>query len=395
MDELDRKLFDALSEKVEIPIRCEYVIRNALKNQSTKSKIPIKNIILTVARICGVIFLTSGIVFASTKIYENVWKEPKTYDWRNKVTEEEKKNCISEEEVEKIGNEYLKKIGFDDQEIIKLKLQKEIGSNDNIWSLTSEKVLINIDAMTGKIKYVYISSTEYRKPENYGITREEARITAKELLEKYKPEDMEGEYELVSLKRNSEIDKNAYIWYADFYRKYGDLLNENEHINIGWVPTVNGLYSLDIQNDKYEENEEKITKEEAIKIATEKDLSITKNRKIKNIKAEIKIKQMNEQVFLRENFAEEYENGTLYFYYEKTGENMYTLKKDAIFYETEGRVRKVWVVVIEYEKREKGKLPLYSYYIDSTTGEIIGGKMGDALENEKTLKNDPNNVIEK
>ena len=29
MDELDKKLFSDLSEQVEIPIRCEYIIKNA------------------------------------------------------------------------------------------------------------------------------------------------------------------------------------------------------------------------------------------------------------------------------------------------------------------------------------------------------------------------------
>ena len=82
-------------------------------------------------------------------------------------------------------------------------------------------------------------------------------------------------------------------------------------------------------------------------------------------------------------------------YMEKIDENIWQLKEDAVFYETEERVRKVWVVVIEYEIRERGKLPLYSYYIDSTTGEIIGGEMGDVLETERTIRNDPNNVIEK
>ena len=72
MDELDKKLFNDLSEKVEIPIRCEYIIKNALKNGNNKSKNILKNIILIVARTCGIIFLTSGIVFASAKIYKNV-----------------------------------------------------------------------------------------------------------------------------------------------------------------------------------------------------------------------------------------------------------------------------------------------------------------------------------
>lgn len=396
MDRLDRNIKNILTKEIDKPQSYHNAIKYALNNkQKNKANIIYKefNFAKVTITACATIILTTGIVFATKQIYENIWKEPKKYSPQQGISEEEKKNCISEEQATKIGNDYLNKIGFNDQNIINLNLQKELRSNDNVWSLSSEKVLIDIDANTGKIKRVYISSTEYERTKNYGITREEARITAKELLEKYRPEYMEGEYELVSLKRNSEIDKNAYIWYADFYRKYGDLLNENEHINIGWIPTINGLYSLDIQNDKYEENEEKITKDEAINIATLKDSEITKNRKIKNVKAEIRIKKMNEQVFLREKFAEEYENdGTLNFNYEKTDENMWQLKKDAVFYETEGRVRKVWVVVIEYEE---GKIPLYSYFVDSTTGEIIGGATWNLLESEKTIRNDPNNVIEK
>lgn len=346
-----------------------------------------------VATIIATIGIMSGLVYATANIYEKIWKEPKEYRINQEVTEEEKQKCITKEEAQKIGEIYLEKIGFGEQPITRMELEKDTRLNDNIWMLYTKSVRIKIDAITGKIKYVYIPSTEYKKPENYGITREEARIKAKELLEKYRPNEMSGEYELVSLKRNSEYDKNAYIWYADFYKKYDNLVNENEHINIGWVPTVDGLYSLDIQNDKYENNEEKITKEEAIKIATEKDSLITENRKIKTTNAQIRIKKMNEQVYLRENFTEEYEKGTLN--YEKTSENGWQMKKDAIFYETEGRVRKVWVVVIEYEKQEKGKSPLFTYYIDTTTGEIIGGTTGDTFRTENTIRNDPHNVIEK
>ena len=34
MDELDKKLFNDLSEKVEIPVRCEYVIKNVFINDN-------------------------------------------------------------------------------------------------------------------------------------------------------------------------------------------------------------------------------------------------------------------------------------------------------------------------------------------------------------------------
>ena len=80
---------------------------------------------------------------------------------------------------------------------------------------------------------------------------------------------------------------------------------------------------------------------------------------------------------------------------EKIGENTYKLKDDAVMYKTEERVRKVWCVVIYYNTDEKMPQSAYTYYVDSTTGEIIGGNIWDEFANEDTLRNDPNNVIEK
>ena len=37
----------------------------------------------------------------------------------------------------------------------------------------------------------------------------------------------------------------------------------------------------------------------------------------------------------------------------------------------------------------------YTYYVDATTGEIIGGSHYDELINEKILLEDENNLIEK
>ena len=219
------------------------------------------------------------------------------------------------------------------------------------------------------------------------------KIDAWELLEKYRPEDDQGEYEMVTLRRNMETDEGSYIWYADFHKKYGDLLNEEEAIFIGWVPTINGLYTLNLKQNGYENNEEKLTKEDAIKIAKQKDNIIETAKTIKNTKAELRIQKMNENVYLRENFKDEYEKGTLNL--EKTGENTYTLKKDAVFYETEERVRKVWCVVIEYDVPEGTTMSSFTYYIDATTGEIIGGQRGDSLWSEQMTKEDEYNFIEK
>lgn len=356
-------------------------------------KMPGKNLTKLVATFVLAMGVTTGLVYATTVAYEKIWKEPEAYKIDKQVTEEEKAQCISEEEAEKIGNSYLQKIGLTSETIQSLGLTKEYFSQENVWNMGSQKATLRIDGKTGKIKSVNIPSWKYKIPYNYGITREEARIVAKELLEKYRPENDNGEYELISLKRNSEDDKKAYIWYADFYKKYGDLINPEESIRIGWIPTINGLYSLNISNDIYENNEEKISKDEAIKIAIDKDKQIENSKNIKETVAKIRIRQMNENIYLRENFKEEYENGTLNL--EKTGKNTYKIKDNATFYKTEERVRKVWCVVIHYDMDPQYVRATYTYYIDSTTGEIIGGQIGDDFYAEDGLRDDPNNVIEK
>ena len=61
--------------------------------------------------------------------------------------------------------------------------------------------------------------------------------------------------------------------------------------------------------------------------------------------------------------------------------------RESITYKTDGRIRKVWVVVFEYsdegtdivDKVTKGQ---YSYFVDATTGEIIGGETRDSLRYE-------------
>lgn len=353
---------------------------------------PKRNLPKLVATFVLTTTVTGGLVYATgNTIYDKIWKQPESYNITQNVTDEEKAKCISEEEAENIGNSYLKKIGLNDEIIQNLGLTKEFLSNENVWNMSSQKATITIDGETGKIKSVNIPTWEYKIPYNYGITREEARNVAKELLQKYKPEDDKGEYELISLKRNNEKDEEAYIWYADFYKRYGDLINPEERISIGWVPTINGLYSLNIESNTYEDNEQKISKEDAIKIVTEKEKQIEQNKTIKDTRAEIRIKQMNENVYLRENFKEEYENGTLNM--EKTGENTYKLKDDAVMYKTEERVRKVWCVVVIYNLDEPYQG--YTYYVDSTTGEIIGGQLGNDFYSENGLREDPNNVIEK
>ena len=356
-----------------------------------------KGIFKTIATATAGVVLSTGVVFAGTKVYENIekiWKTPETYEFTNELSEEDMKNAISEEEARKKASEYLQKIGLEN-EISGLTLMKDAWENKVIWDIGFKNGTMKMNSQ-GKFEYLNIPSYTYTIPKNYGITREQARIVAKELLSKYNPNNNDNEYELVSLKRNGNTDEEAYIWYADFYKKYENSLNMYEKISIGWIPTINGLYSLSIENSKYENNEQIISKEEAIKIAKEKDEKIETRHKISSEEAEIGIDKMNTDVIYREKDIEEYDKGTINF---KPGENgKMILKDDAVFYKVENRVRKVWEVTLyyDYTKYEDNGPERYVYFIDSTTGEVIGGnRWSGAKKQIQDLISDPYNVIEK
>ena len=366
----------------EIYLRKEEVANTKKKDEFYNitfkdSKYKVLKIAATFVMVLGVTF---GTIYAGKEAYQNIWQDPKKYSYSvsQDLSDEEKQECISEEEANELGNKYLKQVGLEDEKILNQNLSKEFLSDKNEWGMSSKIATMTIDAKTGDLKTIQVPTWNYKIPYNYGISREEAKEVAYQLFDKIKEDNIEGDYELVTLRRNMETDEASYIWYAEFQRKYGDLINPNESVFIGWVPTINGIYQIKIQRDKFENNEIVKTKEEAIEIAKEKDRKVAPERTIKNIDADIRIEKMNAEVYLRENKKEDYENGKI-------------LKEDGV-YKTEERVRRVWLVNIEYEKQED-KMDSFTYFVDTTTGEIIGGAMYDPRDSEETIKNDPNNLI--
>ena len=383
---MDKKIMNNILSKSRMKIAaCEFEKENIKKTN--------KNIPKLVATFVITTTVTGGLVYATgNAIYEKIWKQPEKYEFSYEVTEKDKENAISEEEARKKAEEYLRKIGLED-EISGLGLMKSWRGNDVIWDIGFTKGTMQMDSK-GNFQSLNIPSYNYKIPYNYGITREEARRTAKELLLKYNPNNNSDEYELVSLKRNMENDEASYIWYADFYKKYGDLYNQYEKISIGWVPTINGLYSLSIENSKYENNEQKISKEDAIKIATEKDKKIETRYNIASTEAEIGIDKMNADVVYREKDIENYNKGTINYECDENG--TYKIKEDAEFYKVENRVRKVWEVTIYYDYYKYDYPERYVYYVDATTGEIIGGsRWNGSNEQVAQLMEDQYNLIEK
>ena len=380
MRNLEEFLYKFKDDEQVIP----HSFTNKIKNFSPKSKesrniimkINKANIIKKIIGIISTLALTSSVVIAGNKVYENVWKEPKSYKITNDITEEEINESISEEDAKKIVMDFFRENGIE-KDVKDLELVKDTIQDEVIWDISFNDGTITLDSK-GNISYLNIPTWNYKIPKKYAITKYEARKVARELLEKYNPNNNSDEYELVTLHANGD-ESSAYIWYADFYKKYGDLINKYESISIGWIPTINGLYSLGFENSKYENNEQLITKEKAIEIATEKDKQIDSEKEIKECNAEIRIEKMNTNMYEREKDKD---------FYKK---QLYLNNEGDTRYKTEERVRKVWVVVIKYNTNE---LPYeVSYYVDATTGEIIGGQMFNYFFNEEIQKNDENNLV--
>lgn len=397
MDELDRKLFNDLSEQVEVPIRCEYVIKNALKNGKNKSKNTIKNIILIIARACGVIFITSGIVFASAKIYENVWKEPEKVDsfygdnyeynenelygiGHSKDIDISKQNAITKEEAKIKFEEILKKFGYESEKIISIELADNPSDDSLFYRATTEnKFMLDIDAKDPR-NFKIFTDIAYKDIDNYRGTQEEVEKVVQEICRKYgydlsKYSHKEVSFNISQSAFESKLQKHiitedspedANIWRVKYNKEYNGVVNNYEEVTIGIIPEINELYYFIYTNKAPENTDIVIDKEKAKEIAIEKEKQLNIGYNIKNISVELDIVKMNGYAYLRENEFEHY-------YESRTTEN-YPLDK-LKYYRVEDKVRQVWRVKLEFEQTDNSKYKedSFTYFIDTATGEIVGG----------------------
>ena len=382
MDELDKKLFKDLSEKVEIPIKCEYIIKNAFNNKRKHCK-SMKNIMLIAIKVCGVIFLTTGVVLASTKVYESIWKNPKKVENffdenSNKVTENintNELNAISKDEAITKFYDILNKFGYNDEVIESIELFDN-PADDGLYyrAITKNKFQLDIDAKDTK-NFKIVTNILYKDIDNYRGTQQEAEDEVERICKKYgydlsKYNHKEVDFEMPTSAYNRNIsEKNpnyANRWNIKYNKEYNGIINKYEEINIEIIPEINEL-SYFIYTDRTPENTEIIINEQEAKniaVAEEKKLNIGYD--INNVTAQLDIVGMNGYAYLREHDFEKY-------YESRTTEN-YPLE-DLLYYQVEDRIRQVWLVKLDFEttKDSKYKEENFTYFIDTETGEIIGG----------------------
>lgn len=372
MDEIDKKLYNDLNLKIDIPDKLETIIKQGLNKrppQYSISKIAIG--------ICTFLATTVGVVYAGTIIYDKIWKEPEKvvgfyFEERSKqntISNEENKSIMSEEEARKKTEEILEKFGYKDEKIQSIQLQNNSADYELHWIIQTENnIHISFEASKAKSFNISINNILYEDIENYRTTEKNAEETARSLCSKYGYNL--NEYSYVKTTSNMNSEEDSYIWNVEFYKEYDGIVNRYEGIGVSFIPQINKLYGFSVNDKKFENNPVEITEEQAKEIALKEEKNVPVKYEINNIDIKLKIIEMNGIAYLRVNDYDQLHKQTASINYPS---------EEWTYYRTDNRVRKAWVVKFNYNIPNKsGEFynindRQFSYYIDATTGEIIGG----------------------
>lgn len=372
MDEIDKKLYNDLNLKIDIPDKLETIIKQGLNKRPPHYSISKIAIV-----ICTFLATTAGIVYAGTIIYDKIWKEPEKVvgfyseerSKQNTISNEESKSAMSEEEARKKTEEILEKFGYKDEKIQSIQLQNNPDDYESSWYIQTENnIHISFEASNGKSFNISINNVLYENIENYRTTEKNAEETARSLCSKYGYNL--NEYSYVKTTSNMNSEKDSYIWNVEFYKEYDGIVNRYEGIGVSFIPQINKLYGFSVNDKKFENNPVEITEEQAKEIALKEEKNVPVKYEINNIDIKLKIIEMNGIAYLRVNDYDQLHKQTSSIDYPS---------EEWTYYRTDNRVRKAWVVKFNYNIPNKpGEFynindRQFSYYIDATTGEIIGG----------------------
>lgn len=361
------------NEKILENVKLKISISNFEEGEKIDMKKMSKIILKSLTTVACALILTTGVVFAGSKVIENIWKTPEkievSKDGIFKITEESKRENISEEKAKEIAVNKLKEIGFNSN-IVKTNSYKEIDSNKIMYRfITEDNFSISIDGITGTFFEIWNENKNIQDV-NITITEDEAKEIANKYYKLFGFE--EGEYEITKVwSNNQEGSGNGAGFKIDieYNKKYGEIYNPYEYISLSIMSKNKALEHFRTDNIPYDNNEIIVTEEEAIQIALNEDAKIETN-KIEKIEVKKSIVRMNADAYDRINNKQDY--------YKAMQTVDYPIEKRN-YYVVEEKVRNAWVVEITYEDNYDGDIVkrytegVYNYFVDCTTGEIIGG----------------------
>ncbi len=417
------------------------MIKNPLKNKIFSAIF----VILVIIIIGSIVFIKStgkenmlnpveDSISKLSENYEHIWTEPKEMtsyeefkktlelpeEYKNtEVSEEEKQNLISEEEAKKIGKRIIDKVGYTDQEIKSIKLSKNVISavKYSYEMKTTSGLFVYINAENGEFSCFRYDNLIKQKFENEKLSDEELKAF---VLNLYKTFDfLNQNYEfytcssIITAMGVGDANSPDYKQYtkeeynAKFYEKReSGTLDKYKGASIAFyivdgkalISAVNSFDEIKANQVYYstaeyinEDNNIKLSEDMAIQIAKEKDALIFNDKKIKKVRTELITNMTNYQVWAWEkgygykdlmiNYTNESEeNGPITESYQK-------------YYYDKYYVRNTYEVVIIYDVEGEKNVDTTGgglgrvYYVDATTGEILGGRNLDS-RNDIIIEND-------
>ncbi len=370
-------------EKVKMKIAISESIKEDLAMNLNK-----RNITRSIGIAACALIATTGIAFAGGKVAEKIWKTPEKVDVSYEITDKVKKENITQEEAEKKAIEVLEKIGFNSN-IIDRKESKYGTSNQiDFIFYTEDNYAITINGLSGEFFDIHDEKPVDKEYYETIVKESEAIEKAKFYINLF-GYNMD-EYQLVQSSAEENVfihDKNktikmpegekgsAYNISLKYNKKYGEVTNPYEYVDITINAGTDRLGMFRTSNIPFDNNETIISKDDAIEIAEEADKQIEANE-VETIKAEKMVVKMNADAYERINNTEKY--------YEAVQTPDYP-SENRNYYNVDEKVRNAWVVVINYKSNEGDDIVKrvtegqYSYFVDATTGEIIGGYIGDYI----------------
>lgn len=371
MNDFENKIKKIMKKEIEHPLSYDYAIKNAFANNK-KRKFGFK----LLAPMACLIMLCTGVMATSHIVYEKIWKNPVIINQKEEVdnikkeiTKEEKSGYISEEKAKKIAEKIIKKLGYKNIKISNIELKRGYDSEySSHYIIKANDILISINPKNGKLDYFGDNSINAKNIKCDEISKEKAKEIARKIYSDLEIFDNINDYEIVNTERVN-VGFREHIndmWQVSFGKTFNVNYDKNNISTICFSICDDNIVVSSItgqRENNLENNPVIITKEQAIEIAKNKEKQFS-NLEISNITANLSIEKMNTFVYCLENNITN-ENGEL--------------KIDDIS-------RNVWIVNVQHNKKSRpkdGKIETVKkqynkkYYIDTTTGEIIGGEQSE------------------
>lgn len=363
MDNIDTKIKDILSRELTEPMDYEQKIRSSLCIENSNKSLGF--IFKVIFKAIMALLFTTGVAFAGHTLYEKIWKEPKETNILEEkpISEEEKTKIVSEDEVKQKAIQLFEIFGYQKEDIkIENLVRNRSDDSNTIYNLStvddSSKKYFTFCGETGE--FSYFLNDNFSKIENslQKISKDSAISYAKEIFNK-----INVNLDSYEVENYNEFDNHE--WSINLSKNYNGIYNNYDtfYISFGILSNKVIVHSISTPTfkDKSENNDTIITKEEAINIATQKEKEFS-SLEISNISAEKGIKQMNSFIYCLENNIED----------------ISSMKSD-------DRIRNVWIVSIKHPYTNEDLFNNFNfhgvkcyfnkrYFIDVSTGEIIGGE---------------------